>query len=142
MMSIFRRLARGFRALSNRSAVERDLADEIDHYVEEAAALHAANGVPRDAALRAARLELGGVTNVSEQMRRGGWEHLVQTTVADLRYAARRLRSTPAFTLVTVLTLALGVGATTAIFSAVNPILFESLPYPAADRLAMLWELG
>jgi putative ABC transport system permease protein len=141
-MSFLRRFARGFRALSNRSAVDRDLSDEIDHFVEQAAAIHIANGVPRETALRAARLELGGVTNVSEQMRRGGWEHLVQTTIADLRYAARRLRSTPAFTLVTVLTLALGVGAATAIFSAVNPILFESLPYPAANRLVMIWEMG
>ncbi len=58
----------------------------------------------------------------------------------DLRYGARVLAKKPGFTLIAVLTLALGIGATTAIFSAVNPILFEPLPYPRADRLAMVLE--
>jgi len=58
----------------------------------------------------------------------------------DLRYGARMLRKNPSFTLIAVLTLALGIGASTAIFSVVNPILFESLPYPHADRLAVVWE--
>ena len=62
--------------------------------------------------------------------------------LADLQYAARRLWSAPGFTAITVLTLSVGIGATTAIFSAVNPILFEPLPYPRADRIAMIWENG
>jgi len=57
----------------------------------------------------------------------------------DVRYTARQLRSKPGFTIVCVLTLALGIGASTAIFSAVNPILFEPLPYPHADRIMMIW---
>ena len=75
-------------------------------------------------------------------MRGYGWENTVGTLLADLRYAARRLRATPGFTAVTVLTLALGIGATTAIFSAVNPILFEPLPYPQAGRIAMISDVG
>ena len=75
-------------------------------------------------------------------MRGYGWENVIETLLADLRYAARRLRSAPGFTAITVLTLALGLGATTAIFSAVNPILFESLPYPDAERVTMIWEVG
>ncbi len=59
----------------------------------------------------------------------------------DLRYAIRTLTGTPAFTAVTVLTLAIGIGATTAIFSVVNPILFQSLPYPNANRIVMVWDL-
>jgi putative ABC transport system permease protein len=60
----------------------------------------------------------------------------------DLRYGSRMLLKKPAFTLLAVFTLALGIGASTAIFSAVNPILFESLPYPHADRIAMIWDFG
>ena len=62
--------------------------------------------------------------------------------LADLQYAVRRLWSAPGFTAITVLTLSVGIGATTAIFSAVNPILFEPLPYPRADRIAMIRENG
>src|SRR5215813_2541452 len=58
----------------------------------------------------------------------------------DLRYSARMLVKKPGFTLIAVITLALGIGASTAIFSAVHPILFASLPYPQADRLAVIWE--
>src|ERR1700694_5328885 len=59
----------------------------------------------------------------------------------DLRYAVRQLRNSPAFTLVSVLVIALGIGATTAIFSAVNPILFKPLPYPEPGRIIMVWEM-
>lgn len=65
----------------------------------------------------------------------------METLWQDIKYGARMLAKSPAFTLVAVLTLALGIGATTAIFSAVNPILFESLPYPQPDRILMLWDV-
>jgi putative ABC transport system permease protein len=67
---------------------------------------------------------------------------VVETLLADLRYAARRLRAEPGFTAITVLTVALGIGATTAIFGAVNPILFQPLPYPEAGRIMMIWDVG
>jgi putative ABC transport system permease protein len=141
-MSIWRQFSHGFRALTSRSRADRDIADEVQHYLEQARAAHMALGLSSDAALRAARLELGNMTSVTEQVRQYGWENLVATLLADLRYAARRLRSTPAFTTIVVLTLALGIGATTAIFSAVNPILLEPLPYPDAHQIAAILELG
>ena len=141
-MSAWRQLVHGFRALTNRADSDRDVSDEVADYLEHARADHAARGLsPRDS-LRAARIEIGGVTNVEEQVRGYGWENLIETTLTDLRYALRRLRASPGFTLVTVLTLALGVGATTAIFSVVNTILFQPLPYPNAQRIASILEMN
>jgi len=139
-MSLWRELTRGLRALIRGRETERDLHDEVEHYLEQATAAQAARGLDPDAARRAARLELDGPTRVQEQVRSYGWENLVETLLADLRYAARRLRGAPGFTAVTVLTLALGIGGTTAIFSVVHPILFESLPYPGAGKLVAIWE--
>ncbi len=121
---------------------DRDIADEVQDYLERATAAHIARGLSPEAALRAARLELGGVTQVREQVRTARWEHHVETFVADLRFAVRRLRAAPGFTAITVLTLALGLGAVTAIFSAVHPILFQPLPYPQPGRITMIWYRG
>jgi len=141
-VSLFRQLTRGLRVLVRRDAADRDLADEIQHYVDEATAAHLAAGLPADAARRAARLEVGNVAAVRDEVRASGWEHLVDQTLADLVYGARRLRTDRAFTSVSVLTLALGIGATAAIFSAVKPILVEPLPYPHADRILTITDLA
>jgi putative ABC transport system permease protein len=140
-MSLWRQVTRGLRALLNRAAVDRDVTDEVHHYFDQATDAWIARGLSPHEARRAARLELGSTTAVSEQVRAYGWENAVGTVFTDLRYAARRLRAGPGFTAITVLTLALGVGATTAIFSAVNPILFEPLPYPSSGRIAMILEI-
>ena len=139
-MALWRQLARGLHALTRRSAADDAVADEVRHYLDEATAAHVARGLSYDDARRAARLELGGATQVREQIRASGWEHIVTTVFADLRYAARGLRAAPGFTAITVLTLAVGIGATTAIWSAINPILFVAPPYPDAHRIVMIWE--
>src|SRR5918992_5045190 len=141
-MSLWRQLTRGLRTLANRRAADRDLDDEVQHYLDLAAADLVAQGLSPDDARRAARLQLGNPTAAREQVRAYGWENVVEALAADLRYAVRRLRNSPGFTAVCAVTLGLGVGATTAIFSAVNPILFEPLPYPRAERILAISDVG
>jgi putative ABC transport system permease protein len=134
-MSLWRQITRGFRTLANRDAADQEVSEEMQHFLEQTTAEYFARGLSPADARRAALLEIGNKTRVKEQVRSYGWENTVSTFFSDLRYGARQLRRSPGFTAVTVLTLALGIGATTAIFSAVNPILFESLPYPNPSRV-------
>jgi predicted permease len=80
------------------------------------------------------------VTAVREQVRSSGWEHIVETTLSDIRHAARRIRRYPGHAVVAAVTLALGIGASTAIFSAINPVLFQPLPYPDSKQLMLIWD--
>jgi hypothetical protein len=109
--------------------------------MDRASAALEESGLSPDEARRAARLEHGNPTVVREQILSFGWENLAGTLAADLRYAARQLIQNPGFALIGIVTLALGIGASTAIFSAVNPILFQPLPYPHAGRLMSIQEL-
>jgi putative ABC transport system permease protein len=139
-VSVWRHLTRGVRALLNRPAADRDIADEVEHYLDEAAAALEARGLAPEDARRTARLELGSSVNVQERVRGYGWENVVDAVIADVRFGARQLYRRPAFTLVAILTLAFGIGASTTIFSTVNPVLFRPLPYPRADQLMIVWD--
>ena len=141
-MSLWRQLTRGLRALVDRPAVERDVADEVEHFLDEATAALVAQGLSREEARRAAAVEFGNAAFVREQVREYGWENVISSFAGDVRYGLRRLRSAPGFALVCIVTLALGIGASTAIFSAINPILFEPLPYPRASRIMMISDFG
>jgi putative ABC transport system permease protein len=140
-VSLWRQLTRGLRVLIHSQAADRDAGDELEHYLRQATDAFVASGLAPEAARRAARLELGSPTVIHEEVRSYGWEHTIHTLLTDLHYAARQLIRNPGFALVTTLTLALGIGASTAIFSAVNPILFKPLPYPDAGQLMMIWEM-
>jgi putative ABC transport system permease protein len=140
-MSLMRRLRRGVRILANRRAADRDIADEVEQFLDEAAASLEATGMSPEQARLAARRELGSTTAVTERVRGYGWEHVVDTLLADIRYGLRQLRRRPGLTAVAAATLALGIGASTAIFSAVNPVLLRSLPHRDAGRLLAIWDV-
>jgi putative ABC transport system permease protein len=122
--------------------MESEMDAELRFHIEAFAEDLVRSGVAREEAMRRARIEFGGIERVKEEGREARGANLVESMIQDLRYGTKNMLRTPGFTAITVLTLALGIGATTAIFSAVNPILFESLPYPHAGRIMTIWEFG
>ena len=133
------------RALFRRKAVEAELDDELRAHFAHEVEKHVKAGVPRDEATRLARLALGGFEQVKEQCREARGTHLLETTLQDLRYALRILSRTPAITTVAVLSLALGIGANTAIFSLIDTLLLQLLPVHRPEELVRVefsWERG
>ncbi len=139
-MSLWRQLRRGLTDLRDRTLRDRDTEDEVAHFRDQIVAEGLARGLSAAEARRAAQLELGGETQVREVARGYGWERLVASFFEDVRYGWRGLRSDRAFSIVAVCTIAIGIGATTAIVSAVRPVLFDSLPYPNAARVRAIVE--
>src|SRR5688500_1425523 len=127
-MSLWRQLVHGSRVLFRRAEADRDLGDEVQHYLEQSTAAHIARGLSPADALRAARLEIGNTTTVRETVRLSGWENAVSSVAADLRYAGRMLRKSPVFTIVVVSVISIGTGAVTTVFSAMNTLLFRPVP--------------
>ena len=138
--SFWRQLAHGLHNLTHRTTRDREVADEVDQYFEEATAEWMTRGLSAEDARRAASLESGNIHQVKEHVRSYGWEDAVRTFLSDLRYAVRQARSSPGFTIVSTVTLALGIGASTAIFSVVKAVILDPLPFHQPNNLVHLWE--
>src|SRR5438552_4271794 len=138
-MSLLRSIASGLRLLFRKERVDGELDEELRDFLEMAAAEKMKQGMSRKDAVRAVRLERGSLEITKEVVRSGVWESFVETCWRDLRLASRTLRKSPGFTVVAVLTLALGIGVNTAIFSALHATIFHPLAYENPEQLAMVW---
>lgn len=138
MWSLLRNLAGGLRGLFRKKQVERELDEELRGYLEAAVSEKMRRGMSREEALRAARIEMGGAESVKEQVRAVSWESLVETLWQDVKFGLRVLRFNPAFAAAAILSLALGIGANTAIFQLLDAIRLRTLPVKNPQELAAI----
>ncbi len=128
-------------AMVRRGKLDAELDEELRSHLEMAAEEYRRRGMAADEAWRRALRDFGGVTQVSETVReREGWL-LIENLRRDLFYALRQMRRSPGFTAVVIVTLALGIGATTAMFTLVYSTLVRALPYPQADRIVAIHDV-
>jgi putative ABC transport system permease protein len=119
-----------------------DIDDELQFHIEQSTRLNVAKGMTPLEAHRQAVIAFGGVQSTREQCyeQRPGWR--LDKLLQDTRYVFRRLGRAPMFTAIALVTLTLGIGATTAIFSVVEAVLIKPLPYPQAESLVGVWQTG
>jgi putative ABC transport system permease protein len=137
-MPLFPRLTSLFRNRLKRDELERELDEELESYLELATDDKVREGVEPDRARRQALMEIGGKESVKERIRERRVGYAFETFWQDISHGIRMLSQRPGFTLLAAGTLALGIGATTAIYAVVDGVLLRSLPYPDPDRLVFV----
>jgi putative ABC transport system permease protein len=127
------------RSSLHRTRMESEMDGELRFHIERYTEALTREGVPPEEATRRARVEFGAIEARKEECREALGLRFFDDFRSDLRYAFRTLTKAPVFTTVVVLTLALGIGANTAVFSVLNTVLFRPLPYPQSERLVQMW---
>lgn len=135
-MGIWTNFSAGLRGLFRKRKEEQELDEELRDFLGKSAAEKMRAGMSREAAVRAARLEMGGMEAVKESVRSASWEAHIETLWSDLRFGARLLRFNPVFASAAILSLALGIGANTAIFQLLDAVRLRTLPVKNPQEIA------
>jgi predicted permease len=140
-MERFAEILRRLRSMTRRRTIEDGLGEEIRFHLDQQIEKYLRAGMAPDEARRRAHIKFGGVEQAKERTRDEFRPALMEDLARDLRYGVRMLRRAPGFSVVAVITLALGIGASTAVFSVVKGVLLSPLPYPDSDRIVRLFQI-
>lgn len=139
-MALRRRFLSGVKALFHKKQRNAEMDEELCGYLEASTAEKMRRGMNAAEAMRAARVEMGSIESVKQKVRAAGWESAAESVWQDIRYGLRQLRQNPGFSIVALMTLALGIGANTAIFTLVHAVMLKQLPIAHPETLYRVGE--